>query len=133
MSLLSTLSSLREKPKSRIKEPAEFRDWAFAPEMGKVASPCYEKNKQLPDSALELLEEAHKGIIAEQNSVQKKLARYEINNPSLQRYEGIQDRAVMVKELEELVKYKAVVVNDRVGTDFATNQPKYKAREIIVG
>ena len=38
-----------------------------------------------------------------------------------------------LSELEELVIYKSAVVNDRVGIDFATNHPKYNAREIIVG
>ena len=102
--------------------PKDFGNWYFT------------KLKKDEDSKFELdiISELRNSILNEKDPVQRQLGLYELSNPSLQRYKGIQHRATMIKELGELVKYDAIITNDRVGTNFMTNQPKYKTRETII-
>ncbi|MGD9276889.1 MAG: hypothetical protein PVJ67_06990 [Candidatus Pacearchaeota archaeon] len=103
-------------------DPKDFDSWYFT-------EPQQDKDSKFES---DIMTELRNSILNEKDPVQRQLGLYELENPSVQRYEGIQHRATMIKELGELVKYDAIVTNDRIGTDFMTNQPKYKTRETIV-
>ena len=64
--------------------------------------------------------------------VRKALAIKEYLNPSIGAHERIEYRCISLRKIG-LVPYQVRVVQDRVGTDFTTNQPVYKKREVFLG
>lgn len=79
----------------------------------------------------ELLRELEQSILREDNPIQRTLGMYELRNPSVGPLERVENRATHIEDLG-LFGYKAMIVKDRVGTDFMANQPIYKEREIIL-
>jgi hypothetical protein len=84
-----------------------------------------------PSFGQKLLRELEQSILREEDPVQRTLGMYELRNPSVGPFERVENRATRIGDLG-LFGYKAKIVQDRVGTDFETNQPTYKAREIIL-
>ena len=84
-----------------------------------------------PSFGQELIRELEQSILREEDPVQRTLGMYELRNPSVGPHERVEDRATQIEGLG-LFGYKARIVKDRVGTDFMTNQPIYKEREIIL-
>ena len=95
-----------------------------------ITTNTVEKNYD-PSFRQELLRELEQSILREEDPVQRTLGMYELRNPSVGPFERDENRATQIGDLG-LFGYKAKIVQDRVGTDFQTNQPIYKAREIIL-
>ena len=76
--------------------------------------------------------ELEQSILKEKDPVQKALGKYELKNPSVGPDGRMVNRAKFMYDLEIVIPYKAIIIKDRVGTDFMTNQPTFKEREIIL-
>lgn len=90
-----------------------------------------EKEESSQDYLEEMLNSIRHDILSEKSPVQRALGMYELKNPSANPLERIENRAIRI-EGYDLVRYKAMIVKDKVGVDFMTNQPVYKEREIIL-
>lgn len=88
------------------------------------------ERKKYDLSTQEVLKELGQSISREKDFYQKTLGMYELKNPSAG-HEGIENRATRIEGLG-LLGYRAEISKDRIGTDFMTNQPKYKERETIL-
>ena len=95
-----------------------------------ITTNTVEKNYD-PSFRQELLRELEQSILREEDPVQRTLGMYDLKNPSVGPFERVENRATLIGDLG-LIGYKAKIVQDRVGTDYETNQPTYKAREIIL-
>lgn len=84
-----------------------------------------------PKDIKRLLGELRESILRLENPVQRTLGMYELRDPSTDPLEQVQNRATEIKGFG-LFGYTAKIVKDRVGTDFMTNRPVYRAREIIL-
>ena len=84
-----------------------------------------------PSFGQELLRELEQSILGEEDPVQRTIGMYELRSPSVGLVERVENGATQIGDLG-LFGYKAKIVQDRVGTDFETNQPIHKAREIIL-
>ena|SRR3989304_6719723 len=60
------------------------------------------------------------------NPVQRTLGNYELNNPKIRPFREVK-RSKKVLE-GNVIREKTIIVKDRVGVDFMTNQPKYVTR-----
>ena len=80
---------------------------------------------------LELIRELEQSILLREEPVQRTLGMSELQNSSVGLHERVEDRATLVGDLG-LFGYKVRIVQDKVGTDFMTNQSIYKQREIIL-
>ena len=89
------------------------------------------KKEYDPIFVQELLRELEQSILREEDPVKRTLGMYELRNSSVGHFERVENRAIQIGDLG-LFGYKAKIVQDRVGTDFKTNQPIYKAREIVL-
>jgi len=84
-----------------------------------------------PNFGQELFRELKQSILREESPVQRTLGMYELINPSIGHLERVENRAMQIDDFG-LFGYKARIVKDRIGTNFMTNQPTYKEREIII-
>ena len=83
-------------------------------------------NEQLTNTNKQ--QELERIILREKDPLQKTLGLYELRNPSTGPHERTENRAEIIPGVG-LYGYKTTIIQDRIGTDFTTNQPIYTTRE----
>ncbi|MFH1065706.1 MAG: hypothetical protein V1734_04350 [Nanoarchaeota archaeon] len=96
--------------------------------------PCNKPTKTYdPQVVQELMDELRGSILREKSPVQVALGLKELENPSLGPLEQDKGLAKYFDDLGGILCYDAKIVQDKVGRNFMTDSPMYRARIILLG